>query len=83
MAIMKKSLVWFGVGMVRGALRSEDSASRLDGGQADRESEIVTMSVLCIHANSLRLTRMKFRLQTPGPTPVPEETLLEMAKTVP
>jgi serine---pyruvate transaminase len=26
---------------------------------------------------------MKFRLQTPGPTPVPEETLLELAKPVP
>jgi aspartate aminotransferase-like enzyme len=26
---------------------------------------------------------MKFRLLTPGPTPVPEETLLEMAKPVP
>src|ERR1700687_3310160 len=26
---------------------------------------------------------MKYRLLTPGPTPVPEETLLEMAKPVP
>ncbi len=26
---------------------------------------------------------MKFRLMTPGPTPVPEETLLELAKPVP
>ena len=26
---------------------------------------------------------MKFRLMTPGPSPVPEETLLELAKPVP
>src|ERR1700730_9933139 len=26
---------------------------------------------------------MKFRLMTPGPTPVPEETLLELARPVP
>ena len=26
---------------------------------------------------------MKYRLLTPGPTPVPEETLLEMARPVP
>src|SRR5206468_4620519 len=29
-----------------------------------------------------RMTRMKQRLLTPGPSPVPEETLLELAKPV-
>src|SRR5450631_3164569 len=28
----------------------------------------------------MRISRMKLRLLTPGPTPVPEETLLELAK---
>src|SRR5262249_30806635 len=38
-----------------------------------------TWRPFAIHAGTMN---MKFRLLTPGPTPVPEETLLEMAKPV-
>lgn len=72
------------VGLLSGDGNSPPDTPALAGVRAGRANPIPYNTLLIGNRFARRqgITRMKFRLLTPGPSPVPEDTLLELAKPV-